>query len=93
MNDILKTKWIWRFAKEEDALWRKVTATKFGVDNLGGGARILLLMGWVVGNPSYQVSNSSNLWRILRLEMVLGSCFVRMFGVVIVLLRLNFRFL
>jgi len=28
MNDALKTKWIWRCAKEDDVLWRKVIASK-----------------------------------------------------------------
>ena len=35
MNDALKIKRIWRFAKEEDALRRKVVVAKYGVDNLG----------------------------------------------------------
>jgi len=30
MNDALKIKWIWRFVKAEDALWRKVIASKLG---------------------------------------------------------------
>ena len=34
MNDALKSKWLWRFAKD-DALWRKVIASKYGVDNSG----------------------------------------------------------
>jgi len=35
MNEALKIKWIWRFAKEEDAFWRKVIIFKYGADNLG----------------------------------------------------------
>ena len=35
MNDALKSKWVWRFAKEDDVLWRKVIASKYGVDNSG----------------------------------------------------------
>jgi len=35
MNEALKIKWLWRFAKEEDALWRKVVVAKYGVVNLG----------------------------------------------------------
>ena len=35
MNDALKSKWLWRFAKEDDALWRKVIASKYEVDNSG----------------------------------------------------------
>ena len=34
-NEAIKIKWLWRFAKEEDALWRKVVVAKYGVDNLG----------------------------------------------------------
>jgi len=35
MNEALKSKWLWRFAKDEDVLWRKVIALKYGVDNSG----------------------------------------------------------
>ena len=35
MNEALKIKWIWRFAKEDDAFWRKVIVSKYGVDHLG----------------------------------------------------------
>ena len=35
MNAALKIKWIWRFAKEEDAFWRKVIVAKYGVEDLG----------------------------------------------------------
>jgi len=35
MNEALKSKWLWRFATDEDALWRKVIASKSGVDNSG----------------------------------------------------------
>ena len=35
MNYALKIKWTWRLAKEENALWRKLIASKYGVDNLG----------------------------------------------------------
>ena len=31
MNAALEIKWIWRFAKEEDAFWRKVIVAKYGV--------------------------------------------------------------
>ena len=34
-NEALKIKWIWRFAKEEDAFWRTVIVSKYGVDSLG----------------------------------------------------------
>ena len=30
-------KWLWRFGKEEDRLWRRVVASKYGVDLGGGG--------------------------------------------------------
>jgi len=35
MNEALTIKWIWRFAKEEDAFFRKAIVAKYGVDNLG----------------------------------------------------------
>jgi len=35
MNAVLMIKWIWRFAKEEDAFWRKVVVAKYGVEKLG----------------------------------------------------------
>jgi len=35
MNEALKIKWLWRFAKEEDALWRNVVVAKYEVVNLG----------------------------------------------------------
>ena len=28
MNEVLKTKWLWRFAKEENTLWKKVILSK-----------------------------------------------------------------
>jgi len=35
MIDALKSKWFWRFAKKDDALWRKVIVSKYVVDNSG----------------------------------------------------------
>ena len=35
MNAALKIKWIWRFAKEDDAFWRKAIVAKYGVEDLG----------------------------------------------------------
>jgi len=35
MSEALKTKWLWRFTKEENVLWRNVIITKFGVHILG----------------------------------------------------------
>jgi len=35
MNDALKTKWLWRFAKEDDAMWKNVIKVKYGIDELG----------------------------------------------------------
>jgi len=53
MNDTLTIKWIWRFAKEEDALWKKVITSKYVVDNLGWWSKkSSYTQGWVVGNPS-----------------------------------------
>jgi len=35
MNEALKTKWLWRFAKEDSAMWKNVIKAKYGIDNLG----------------------------------------------------------
>jgi len=35
MNDALKTKWLWRFAKEDDAMWKNVIKAKYAIDELG----------------------------------------------------------
>lgn len=34
-NHALLTKWLWRFASEEKALWRKVSTARYGVDDPG----------------------------------------------------------
>jgi len=55
MNDALKIKWILRFAKEEDAFWRKVIVSKYGVNNLGWQSKkspYAQGLGWVIGNSS-----------------------------------------
>jgi len=35
MNDTLKTKWLWRFAKEEDAMRTNVIKVKYRIDDYG----------------------------------------------------------
>jgi len=35
INDALKTKWLWRFAKEEDAMWKNMIKAKYGIDEFG----------------------------------------------------------
>ena len=35
MNEALKAKWPWRFAYEDDALWKKVIVSKYGTNRLG----------------------------------------------------------
>jgi len=35
MNEALKTKWLWRFAKEYDAMWKNVIKAKYGINELG----------------------------------------------------------
>ena len=35
MNEVLKTKWLWRFAKEDNAMWKNVIKAKYGIDDLG----------------------------------------------------------
>ena len=35
MNEALKPKWLRRFDKEEDTMWKIVIEMKYGVDNIG----------------------------------------------------------
>jgi len=35
MNEAFKTKWLWRFAKEDDAMWKNVIKAKYEIDDLG----------------------------------------------------------
>jgi len=35
MNEALKTKWLWRFASEDEVLWKKVIVCKYDLDRLG----------------------------------------------------------
>jgi len=35
MNEALKTKWLWRVAKEDDAMWKNVIKAKYGIDEFG----------------------------------------------------------
>jgi len=35
MNKALKAKWLWRFAKEDNTLWKNVVELKYGIDGLG----------------------------------------------------------
>jgi len=35
MKEALKTKWLWRFAKEENTFSRNAIIAKYGVDVLG----------------------------------------------------------
>ena len=39
MNKALKVKWLWRFAREDKALWKDLLKTKYDVDKLDGGAK------------------------------------------------------
>ena len=50
-NEVLLGKWLWRFGIEESKLWRRVIATKYGV-NSGG---------WSTKNP--RGSHGCGLWR------------------------------
>ncbi|XP_026448108.1 uncharacterized protein LOC113348517 [Papaver somniferum] len=34
MNQALLSKWLWRFAKEDDVLWRNIIAEKYGIDGV-----------------------------------------------------------
>jgi len=88
----VKTKWLWRYAKEEDALCKKVILSKYGKIVLVGGARgALTHMGQVVGNLSMQVWTFSSLWFILKREMRLGCCFGAISSAGNILLKFNFQ--
>uniref|UniRef100_A0A2N9EU99 ubiquitinyl hydrolase 1 n=1 Tax=Fagus sylvatica TaxID=28930 RepID=A0A2N9EU99_FAGSY len=39
-NKVLLGKWLWRFGIEDSKLWRRVIATKYGVNSVGGGDHI-----------------------------------------------------
>jgi len=47
MNKVLKTKWLWRFAIEDDALWKTGIVSKYAVE-------AILLTVWGAGNLSFQ---------------------------------------
>ncbi|XP_026450690.1 uncharacterized protein LOC113350786 [Papaver somniferum] len=53
MNQALLCKWSWRFAKEEDAMWRKIVAEKYGTGDVQWMAK--------VPNCSY----GSSVWRAI----------------------------
>jgi len=90
MNEALKIKWIWRFAKEEDAFWRKVIVAKYGVDNLGWWSK--------KSHYVYEVGCWKSILAGLDLFKTLvcfqvgfpGFCFGRMCGVEKAPLSLNF---
>jgi len=35
MNKALKAKWLWRFAKKDNTLWKNLVKMKYDVDRLG----------------------------------------------------------
>lgn len=35
MNKVLLCKWLWRFGIEEDSIWRRIMASKYGVVGIG----------------------------------------------------------
>ena len=39
MNEAFKSKWLWRFAKEDDAMWKNVIKAKYGIYELGGWSK------------------------------------------------------
>ena len=46
----LKTKWLWRFSKEDNAMRKNVTNTKYGINDLDLGLRrVLMLTKLVIG--------------------------------------------
>jgi len=51
MNEVLKTKWLWRFANEDNAMWKNVISVKYGIVDLG----------WWTKKSSY--SHGVNFWK------------------------------
>ena len=50
-NHALLGKWLWRYASEPGAFWRKVVEAKYGSERGGGSPELeLVLMGWGFGN-------------------------------------------
>jgi len=75
MNEAVKTKWLWRFATEDDALWKKVIICKDGAGSLDGVRGALMHIGLDVENLSIQVWIFLSLLFVLRWEMGLGCFF------------------
>jgi hypothetical protein len=51
-NRALLGKWLWRFASEPEAWWRKVVVAKYGLER-GWRSRVRVgFMGWVFGSSS-----------------------------------------
>ena len=48
-NKALLGKWLWRFGKEEDRLWRRVLASKYEEEFGGGGVGPLSWVGEFMG--------------------------------------------
>ena len=70
-NKALLGKWLWRFGIEENRLWRRVVALKFGEDWGGGGCGPLswegVLMVAVYGEVSGKVGKFSTKMSSIRL--------------------------
>jgi hypothetical protein len=50
-NCVLLGKWLWRYASESGAFWRKVVEAKYGSERGGGVLELELVhMGWVFGS-------------------------------------------
>ena len=83
LNKALLCKWSWRFANDQNALWRKVICCKFG-ESIGAGIPVTLevAMGLVYGRKSEKNGSFSSRTRPLFLGMEGGSISGAMFGVV-----------
>jgi len=46
MNEALKTKCLWRFLKEDDAMWKSVIKAKYGIDELGWWSKKSSFFPW-----------------------------------------------
>ena len=72
MNEARKAKWLWRFANEEDALWKKVIVMKCGVDNFGWWSK-KISCGHRVGWWKSIMSGFDHFYSLIQFKVKNGS--------------------
>jgi hypothetical protein len=90
-NQALLGKWLWRYAHEEDAWWRKVLVAKYGSSRGGWHSNVISeLTGWGFGSIFVWGGETSKATLDLIQGLVPRSVFGRMFGVGSVLSKTSF---